>query len=131
MPVLMIAGLVSLVLGIVLFFAWFGYILALIKAILPLAFIISGAVASYLGWEEMRESRTPTMDFSSPDEADRYKSEAKAYQAKLNEIKNGSNEVIEVAASSAESARVEETGSPEPPTLDSEAVKKNESLENK
>lgn len=92
MPVLMIAGLVSLVLGIVLFFVWFGYILALIKAILPLAFIISGAVASYLGWEEMKESRTPMMDFSSPDEADRYKAEAKAYQAKLNEIKNGSGE---------------------------------------
>lgn len=126
MPVLMIAGLVSLVLGIVLFFAWFGYILALIKAVLPLAFIISGAVASYLGWEEMKESRTPTMDFSSPDEADRYKAEAKAYQAKLNEIKNGPGETIE-----AESAPAGEPASPEPPALDSEAVKMDDVSENK
>lgn len=86
MPVLMIMGLVSLLLGIVLFFVWFGYILALIKAVLPLFFIIGGAVAGYLGWEELKEKRGPAMDFSSPDEANRYKAEAKAYQAKLNEI---------------------------------------------
>lgn len=88
MPVLMITGLISLLLGIVLFFVWFGYILALIKAVLPLVFIIGGAVASYLGWEELRERRSgPAIDFSSPDEASRYKAEAKAYQEKLNEIK--------------------------------------------
>lgn len=114
MPVLMIAGLVSLVLGIILFFVWFGHILALIKAVLPLVFIVGGAVASYLGWEEMKESRGPTMDFSSPDEANRYKAEAKAYQAKLNEIKSGPDEVIEAepATPPAEPAPAAEAGEP-------------------
>lgn len=110
MPVLMIAGLVSLVLGIVLFFIWFGHILALIKAVLPLVFIVGGAVAAYLGWEEMKESRGPTMDFSSPDEANRYKAEAKAYQAELNVIKSGPETIIEAepAAPVSEAARADD-----------------------
>lgn len=110
MPVLMIAGLGSLVLGIVLFFAWSEQILALIMAVLPLVFIIGGAVASYLGWEEMKEGRSPAMDFSSPDEANRYKAEAKAYQAELNEMRSDPDKVIE-----AESAPVEPAGASEPP----------------
>jgi len=120
MPVLMIAGLVSLVLGIILFLVWFGYILALIKAVLPLVFIIGGAVAAYLGWEEMKEGRGPTMDFSSPDEASRYKAEAKAYQAELNEIKSGPDESGEPEAAAA--------GPPEPAP---EAAGADDSPENK
>ena len=87
MPVLLIAGLVVAVVGLVLLIVWFGAILAIIKALIPLALIAGGAVAAYLGWEELRERRSPLMDFSSPDEAKRYKSEAKAYQAQINEIK--------------------------------------------
>lgn len=86
MPVLLIAGLVSLVLGLVLFFAWFGYIVAIAKAILPAAFIGAGAVAAYLGWEEMKDQKGPNIDFSSPAEANRYKAEAMAYQEKINEV---------------------------------------------
>ncbi|MDR1043638.1 MAG: LysE family translocator [Candidatus Adiutrix sp.] len=97
MPVLLIAGLVALMLGLILFFAWFGHILALIKATLPLAFLAGGAVAAYLGWEELRESRKPAMDFSSPDEASRYKAEARAYQAKINEIKVNQEVTTDVA----------------------------------
>jgi hypothetical protein len=97
MPVLLIAGLAALVLGLILFFAWFGHILALIQATLPLAFLAGGAVAAYLGWEELRENRKPVMDFSSPDEASRYKAEARAYQAKLNEIKVNPEEAADPA----------------------------------
>lgn len=88
MPVLLIAGLAALVLGLILFFAWFVYIAALLKAILPVFFIAGGGVAAYLGWEELQDRKNPHMDFSSPDEASRYKADAKAYQAELNEIKD-------------------------------------------
>ncbi len=88
MPVLLIAGLIVAIVGLVLFFVWFGAIWAIIKAIVPLALMAGGAVAAYLGWEEWRDRRAPVMDFSSPDEANRYKSEARAYQAELNEIKD-------------------------------------------
>ena len=112
MPVLLITGLVVLVLGIVLFFAWFGSILVLIKAALPVAFIAGGAVAAYLGWEELREKRAPSMDFSSPDEASRYKAEAKAYQAEINVIKNGGTEesvIIEAKVEPADSLKEDPT----------------------
>ncbi len=97
MPVLLIVGLAALVLGLVLFFVWFSHILALIQALLPLAFIVGGAVAAYLGWEEMRERGRPKMDFSNPDEASRYKAEAKAYQAELNEMKTDPQAPAETA----------------------------------
>ena len=93
MPVLLIAGSVALLFGVVLFFAWFEFILVLVKALLPAFLMAGGAVAAYLGWEEMKDKRAPAMDFSSPDEASRYKAEAAAYQARLNEIK--SDQVIE------------------------------------
>lgn len=86
MPILLIAGLASLVLGLVLFFVWFAYIVAIVKALLPAAFIGAGAVAAYLGWEEMKDQKNPNIDFSSSTEADRYKAEAVAYQEKINEI---------------------------------------------
>ena len=73
MPVLLIAGLVSLVLGLVLFFAWFGYIVAIINALLPAAFIGAGAGAAYLGWEEMQDQNIPNIDFSNPTAAECYK----------------------------------------------------------
>jgi hypothetical protein len=85
MPVLLAGGLAALIVGIILFFCWFAAIGALLKALLPLAFIAGGAVAAYLGWEEFQDRNKPPLDFSSPDEADRYKAEAKAYQAEINE----------------------------------------------
>ena len=106
MPVLLIAGLVTLLLGIVLFFLWFGYILILVKALLPAFLMAGGAVAAYLGWEEWRDKQVPAMDFSSPDEASRYKTEAAVYQAEINEIKNGP--VLE--AEKVEPASVAEVG---------------------
>lgn len=101
MPVLLIAGLAALLFGLILFFAWFGFILGLAKALLPAFLMAVGGVAAYLGWEELRDKRAPTMDFSSPHEASRYQAEAAVYQAQINEIKSG--QVIEA----------DEAGSPE------------------
>lgn len=101
MPVLLIAGLVTLLLGIVLFFSWFGFILALVKALLPAFLMAAGTVAAYLGWEEWRDKRSPAMDFSNPDEASRYKAEATVYQAEINKMQNGQvieTETVELTA---------------------------------
>ncbi|UQZ89629.1 hypothetical protein C4J81_10580 [Deltaproteobacteria bacterium Smac51] len=108
MPVLLIAGIMVSVVGLTLFFVWFGAILAIIKAIIPLGLMAGGAVAAYLGWEELRDRRSPTMDFSSPDEANRYKSEAKAYQAELNEMKDV-EKPVEVIEATIEKTDSEET----------------------
>lgn len=86
MPILLVGGLVALVIGVVLFFCWLAAIGILIKAVLSLAFITGGAVAVYLGWEEFQDRNKPPLDFSSSDEADRYKAEANAYQTEINEV---------------------------------------------
>lgn len=95
MPVLLLAGGVILVVGIVLFFLWFGFIWALAKAILPVVLMAGGAVATYLGWEEWRDRQLPATDFSNPSEANRYQAEAVAYQAEINDIQHESPEGID------------------------------------
>ena len=86
MPGMLIGGLAALLIGLIMFFAWLGAVLTLVKALAALGFIGAGAVAIYLGWEEFRDLKKPSLDFSSPDEATRYQAEAAAYQAKLAEI---------------------------------------------
>ena len=116
MPVLLIVGLVTLLLGIVLFFVWFGYILALVQALLPAFLMAGGAVAAYLGWEEWRDKQAPAMDFSNPDEASRYTSEAAAYQAQINEIKNGQTIEAEVAEKVESAPETDAGDKPDNPT---------------
>ncbi|MDR1922248.1 MAG: hypothetical protein LBS31_10985 [Candidatus Adiutrix sp.] len=86
MPVLLMAGAAVLVLGAILFFVWIAHFLALIKALAPLAIMAGGAVMVCLGRERMRDRQEAPLDFSSPDEASRYKAEAKAYQAEINVV---------------------------------------------
>ncbi|MDR3038510.1 MAG: hypothetical protein LBV21_04350 [Candidatus Adiutrix sp.] len=86
MPVLLMGGLAALVAGLVLFFVWLGAVLTLVKALAPLGLLGAGAVAVYLGWEEFRDLKKPALDFSSPDEANRYQAEAQAYQAEMNQF---------------------------------------------
>lgn len=114
MPILLIAGLASLVLGLVLFFVWFAYIVAIVKALLPAAFIGAGAVAAYLGWEEMKDQKNPSIDFSSSTEADRYKAEAMAYQEKINEIAETPENDLKTEAVLAPGNKPSETEEPAP-----------------
>ena len=109
MPILLIVGLAALLVGIILFFTWFGHLLALIKAVAPLVFMVGGAVAAYLGWEEMKDKKTPPLDFSNPDEAGRYTAEAKAYQAEIKEIREETNREDIIEVSQVEDITVEES----------------------
>jgi len=86
MPGMLIGGLAALLVGLIMFFAWLGAVLVLVKALAALGFIGAGAVAIYLGWEEFRDHKRPALDFSSPAEASRYRDAATAYQEKLAEI---------------------------------------------
>jgi len=120
MPVLLIVGVAALLLGLILLVAWFGYIIGLIKAVLPVIILVGGAVAAYLGWEEMRDQRQPNIDFSNPDEASRYRAEAQAYQARINEIKdNGDSQSPDIPAAVDEN-NGEAAARPEAPPLEAE-----------
>jgi uncharacterized membrane protein YqjE len=50
-------GLIALVLGIIGLFVWWGYFLKALMAGLPAMFILGGALATYLGIEEIRDKR--------------------------------------------------------------------------
>ncbi len=107
MPVLLIVGLAALLLGIIFFFVWIGYFVMLVKALAPLAFIIGGAVAAYLGWEEMMDKKDAGLDFSNPDEANRYKAEATAYQAEINDMRAGGTQPQAETAAEQDEAQAE------------------------
>jgi hypothetical protein len=86
MPPFFLVGIVLIVGGLVLFFAWFGVFLLLIKALLPLFIIALGGILAYFGWEDRRDKKGAFMEFSSPAEASRYQAEALAYQEKINDL---------------------------------------------
>ena len=105
MPILLIAGLLVLGVGVILFLVWLSSFVIVLKAIMPTVLIIGGGVATYLGWEEMRDSKGLPLDFSSLDEASRYQAEANRYQAEINGFQDGgagSSEGITIKASFSE-----------------------------
>ena len=92
MPGLLVGGLAALVAALIMIFAWLEAVLTLAKALAALGFLGAGAVAVYLGWEELRDLKKPALGFSCPDEATRYQAEAAAYQAKIDEISRCASE---------------------------------------
>jgi hypothetical protein len=91
--------------GLALFVGWFEYFVIVFKALLPLAVIAVGGVLAYFGWEERMDRKTAFLDFSSPDEANRYQAEALAYQEKLNGLHDASEPASALSGSQdAESA---------------------------
>ncbi len=116
MPVLFIAGVVTLLLGLILLVVWFSHFVAIIKVILPILFMGGGAIAAYLGWEELKDRKDPRFDFSSQDEAERYKAEATAYQAGLEGMKGDAAATVVATAAVVTAVAAEKTG-PETPAV--------------
>ncbi len=50
-------GLISLILGIILIIVWWGYFIKALAAGVPVVLILGGALATYLGIEEMRDRK--------------------------------------------------------------------------
>ena len=113
MPILLIAGVMVLGLGVILFLVWLSSFLVVLKAIMPTVLIIGGGIAVYLGWEEMKDNKGLGPDFSSMDEASRYQAEASRYQAEINGLQNerviSTSEGIIIEASSSEKSMDEDS----------------------
>ncbi len=88
--VTLVGGVIALILGFLGLIYWWGPFLIILQAAVPLVFILVGALATYLGLEEWRDSRA-LFQTNGPDlqdaEADRYKAEAEKYKAELEAIK--------------------------------------------
>ena len=52
------AGLAALVLGVVGIIAWGSELVDMLKGTIPLMLILGGALATYLGFEEIKDKRT-------------------------------------------------------------------------
>ena len=50
-------GLIALILGIIGIIVWWGYFLKALMAGVPIMLILGGALAAYLGFEEIKDKR--------------------------------------------------------------------------
>ena len=57
--VTLIGGVVALVVGIFALLGWWGNFLIILKGSIPLMLIMGGALAAYLGMEEIKEEKNP------------------------------------------------------------------------
>jgi len=77
-------GLVAFVLGIIGIIVWWGYFLKALMAGVPAMLILGGALAAYLGIEEIRDKRTAE---SFDDTANSLKQEVKDLKEEVNDLK--------------------------------------------
>lgn len=88
----LVGGLVALVLGIIGIIIWWGYFIKALMAGIPVMLILGGALATYLGIEEVKDKKTAE---SFDTEKDDLKREVETLKKELHEIKeekkNGEN----------------------------------------
>ena len=77
-------GLVALVLGIVGIIAWWGYFVKALMAAIPITLILGGALAAYLGFEEIKDK---TSAGSLDDSADDLKKEVEGLKEEIKDLK--------------------------------------------
>ncbi|MDZ7699552.1 MAG: hypothetical protein U5R49_22340 [Deltaproteobacteria bacterium] len=83
-------GIVALVLGIIGIIIWWGYFLKALLAAVPAMLILGGALAAYLGFEELKDKRstqdTFEPDSSLKDDVDSLKEEIKALKSEKEKL---------------------------------------------
>jgi len=77
-------GIIALILGIIFFYEWFWVFVKGLKATLPALFILGGALAIYLGLEELKDKSTSN---SFNDETNELKSEVESLKEEIKEMK--------------------------------------------
>jgi len=85
----LVGGLAALLLGVIGLIAWWDEFLWLLKGCIPLVLILGGALATYLGAEEIKDKRRAEAEATSepfsaePENVDKYKQEVAELKAKL------------------------------------------------
>ena len=87
----LVGGIVALVLGIIGIIIWWKAFLILLAGGIPLALILGGALATYLGIEEYKDkverSKMEEPLPSSSNDADRYKQESDRLKQEVEDLK--------------------------------------------
>jgi len=77
-------GLVALVLGVIGIITWWGYFAKALLAAIPAMLILGGALAAYLGFEELKDKKNIPEPF---DDTNNLKDEISTLKQELNELK--------------------------------------------
>lgn len=87
--VALIGGLAALVLGVIGLIGWWDEFLWLLKGVIPLVLLLGGALATYLGAEEMKDKRRAELEQAQEpfqpqgEDVEKYKQEVAELKAKL------------------------------------------------
>jgi len=80
----LIGGIIALVVGIIGIIGWWGYFIKGLMAVLPAMFILGGALAAYLGIEEIKDK---TASESFDEDSSGLKSEVDSLKEEIKELK--------------------------------------------
>lgn len=84
-------GVIALILGIIGLSIWWQYFLKALAAGVPVLLLLGGALAIYLGYEEIKDKRSA----ESFDESSSLKDEVQSLKEELKELKEKKKEVEE------------------------------------
>ena len=87
--VTLVGGIIALILGLLGLIYWWEPFIMLLQAAIPVILILGGALASYLGIEEWKDSQSmlETETYRPDPEVERYKAEAEKYKSELEALK--------------------------------------------
>jgi hypothetical protein len=83
-------GLAALILGIIGIIMWFGYFVKALQAGVPAMLILGGALAVYLGFEELKDKRNTPDTFD--DSTTTLKSEVETLKDEIRQLKEEKKE---------------------------------------
>lgn len=92
--VALIGGLAALVLGVISLIGWWTEFIRLLMGVIPLVLLLGGALATYLGAEEMKDKRRAELEQAQEpfqpqgEDVDKYKEEVAELKAKLASMEN-------------------------------------------
>jgi hypothetical protein len=91
----LVGGIIALIIGLIGLIWWWNYFIEFLLAIIPLGLILGGALATYLGIEEWRDTAGRGENLDIPEapgedarsEMEKYKAEAEKLKAELEALK--------------------------------------------
>jgi hypothetical protein len=80
----LLGGIAALVLGLIGIIVWWGDFLLILRGSIPLVLLLGGALAAYLGFEELKDKRTAD---SFEDPTTDLKEEVQTLKKEISELK--------------------------------------------